>query len=136
MAMYAAGMGGAGWKGQLFGDGCIGGVHCGVGAAGGSANIALFANAYLLAWTSALKVAISCLMAVVPVFIDCACVLLAICIVPITLLMMSVMVLMLISSLSNNFCAFAMVPGTPTHLPKINRFLYASPKCCFMLSQS
>merc|ERR1712194_669881 len=120
--------------GHMFGDGVMGGAHCGAGcgagwAGGGCPHIALCANACLLAWTSASKVAISCCMAVMPAFIDCAFALLAICIVPITLLMTSVMVLMLSSSSSDDSCAFTMVPGTPTPCPEINRFSYASPKC-------
>ena len=75
-------------------------------------------------------------MTVMPVFIDCTFALLTICIVPNMLLMVSVLVLMPLSSLSNNYCAFAMVPGTPTPLPESNRFSYALPKCCFMLVQS
>merc|ERR1712194_785431 len=123
--------------GHMFGDGVMVGVHCGAGwAGGGCPHIALCANACLLACTSARKVAISCCMVVIPAFIDCAFALLAICIVPITLLMTSVMVLMLSSSSFDNSCAFAMVPGTPTPRPDINRFSYASPKCCFMLVQS
>ena len=134
--MYATIMGGAGWLGHLFEDGIIGGIHCGAGAAGGGAHIALFANASLLAWISAHKVAISCLMAVIPAFIDYECTLLDICIVSITLLMTSAMVLMLSSSSSDNSCVFVVVPGTPTPLPEINICSYASPKCCFVLSQS
>ena len=85
-----------GWGGHMFGDGVMGGVHCGVGgAAGGWPHIALFASACLLACTSARKVAISCRMAFMPSFIDCAFTLLVICIVPITLFMTSVMMLML-----------------------------------------
>ena len=122
--------------GAHFGDGVMGGVHYVAGAAGGAAHIAVFANACLLAWTSACKVAISCRMVVMLVFLDCAFALLTICTVPITLLMTPVMVLMFLSSSSDNSCAFAMVPGTPTPLPEINRFSYASPKCCFMLVQS
>ena len=125
-----------GLGGQIFGDGVIGGIHCAAGAAGGGAHIVLFANACLLAWTSTLKEAISCLMAAIPAFIDCAFALLAICIVPIMLLVASVMVLMMSSSSSDNYCAFAMVPGAPTPLPDIKRFSYTSPKCCFMLVQS
>ena len=82
----------------MFGGGGIGGVHCAAGATGGGAHIACCANACLLAWTSALKLAIYCLMVLIPAFIDCAFTLLAICIVPITLLMTSVMVLMLLAS--------------------------------------
>merc|ERR1712194_156980 len=127
--------------GHMFGDGVMRDVHCNTGcgagwAGGGCPHIALFANACLLACTSARKVAISCRMAVMPSFIDCAFALLAICIVPITDVMTSVMVLMLSSSMSDNSCAFAMVPGTPTPRPEINMFSYASPKCCFMLVQS
>ena len=134
--MYAAAMGGAGWAGQMFGDGVIGGVHCGAGAADGGAHITSLAISCLRAWIAALKVAISCCMVVIPVFIDCAFTLLAISIVPIMLLMMSAAVLILSSSSSDNSCVFVMVPGTPTPLPEINRFLYASPECRFMLSQS
>ena len=81
----------------MFCDGVMDGVHCGAGgAADGCPHIAVCANACLLAWISARKVAISYRMVVMPVFIDCAVALLAICIVPITLLMMSVVVLMLL----------------------------------------
>ena len=107
----------------MFGDGFMGGVHYAAGAAEGSAHIALFTNAYLLTWISARKVAVSCRMAVIPAFIDYVCALLAICIVPITLPMTSMMVLMLSSSSSDNYCGFAMVLGTPTPLPEINKFL-------------
>ena len=106
MAAYAAATGGAGWADQSFWDGDIGGIHCGAGAADGGTHTTLFDNACLLAWNSACKIVISCLMASMSVFIDCAFVLLAICIVPITLLMTSVMVFILLSSLSDNYCAF------------------------------
>ena len=47
--------------GHMFGDGVMGGVQCGAGgAAGGCPHITLCANACLIAWTSARKVAISC----------------------------------------------------------------------------
>ena len=105
----------------MFGDGVMGGVHCGAGwAGGGCPHITVCANACLLACTSARKVAISCCMAVMPAFIDCAFALLAICIVPITLLMTFVMVLVLLSSSSNNSCAFAMVPGQDDTVTIIN----------------
>ena len=119
----------------MFGGGVLGGVHYGAGgAAGCCSHIVLCANTCLLVWTSTRKVATSCRMSVIPAFIDCAFVLLAICIVPITLLMTSVMVLILSSSLSDNYCAFVMVLWTPTPCPEIYRFLYASPKCCFIWS--
>ena len=106
----------------MLGDGAIAVVHCAAGATGGGARIALSVNTYLLASPSACKVAISCRMAAISAFIHCAFTLLVIYIMPITLLMMSVLVLILLSSSSNNYCAFAMVPGTPTSLLKINRF--------------
>ena len=118
MTVYDTTEGDGALGGQLFGDDVIAGAHCGEGAAGDGIHIMLFANAFLLACTSALNISISCLMEVIFVFIDCTCALLTICIVLIT----SVMLLMLSSSLSDNSCAFAMETGTPTPLPEINRF--------------
>ena len=48
MVAYATKMGGAGWTGQVFGDGIIGGIHCGARAIGSGAHITLFANTCLL----------------------------------------------------------------------------------------
>lgn len=101
------------------------GAHCTTVAAvgaGGCIYMVLIAMTYLLDCTSALKGAISYHMALIPVFIDWVFVLLVICI----MIIASVMIVMLSSLLSNNSCAFVIVPGIFTPLPRINIFTYAS----------
>ena len=91
------------WGVQVLGGKCLVMVSCATFTARlGSLELVptsrFFPNTCQIVWTSALKVAISCHIAVIPRFIDCVFALLAICLMRITLLMPSVMVLMLSSS--------------------------------------
>ena len=129
MTVYAVTRGA--WDAQLWGGaGCV--AHCATVAAAGADGHGVICHDLPACLNVCTQGRHFLPHDIDPTFTDLVFALLAICFVLIT----SVMVVMLSSLSSDNSCAFAIMPGTFTSLPEINRFSYAFPKYDFMLTQS